>query len=308
MSNSSTSLKQNSLSDELSQDLLAWLDPTREVAEEKYRQIRAMLSEIFESRGCEHVEALVCETIVRAFEDLPRTDAYPADYKVIFRRAAKRVLRDYFNVWASTPQAFQRLLRWLDTDEEQAGRKYAQIHATLCRIFITHGFTDAEGLADQAITRVIKKLPGIEKDYKGNPALYFSGVAKIICKEQSRLKEIARKLSTDYEKQKESSNPLPLYGEEEDEEAYRKCYKSCLSKLKADERDLLLKYYLEEKGEKVRTRKDLASKLGITPINLRVRRHRAQSKLEKCISECLNLPVSDLKSSRFFKRHNDSMR
>ena len=306
MSTDSILGQQKSIGKDILQKLLAWLDPVHEEAEEKYKQIRIILSGIFLDNGCQQVDKLVDETILRAFEDLKAFDPYPEDHKIVFRRVAKGVLRDYLNIWASTPEAFHRLLSWLDADGEQAARKYGQIHSTLCRIFITHGFTDAEGLADKAISRVIKKLPKIEKDYEGDPALYFSGVAKIICKEQSRLNELTRKLSTDYAKDRESFQPPFVY--EDEENVYQKCLKECLSHLKPDERGLLLEYYLKEKGEKIKTRKDLASKMGITAINLRVRRHRVQTKLEECIRDCLKRSGTEWKPVKIFNPRKGSKR
>lgn len=77
-------------------------------------------------------------------------------------------------------EAFDQMLVWLDTDRERAGQKYEEIRYRLIKIFVCHGCIDPEGLADETIDRVIHKVPEIAPNYAGNPALYFSGVARYI--------------------------------------------------------------------------------------------------------------------------------
>src|ERR1700737_805227 len=94
---------------------------------------------------------------------------------------------------ADTP--FDDFVAWLDPDRDVAARKYETIRAGLIRIFVAKGFNDAEDLADEAITRVTKRLPEIRDSYVNEPARYFGGVARNLVKEAYRPKEIATDLS-----------------------------------------------------------------------------------------------------------------
>src|ERR687883_865457 len=71
--------------------------------------------------------------------------------------------------WTLTQESFDRLLAWLDPDREQAGKKYEEVRSRLVRGFSSHGCPVPEDLADEAINRVAKLLPEIEKTYVGEP-------------------------------------------------------------------------------------------------------------------------------------------
>jgi DNA-directed RNA polymerase specialized sigma24 family protein len=53
-----------------------------------------------------------------------------------------------------------------------------------------------------------------------------------------------------------------------------------MQNLSAQNRELIIKYYQGEKGNKIKNRKDLAESLGIPPNALRIRVHRIREKLE----------------------------
>ena len=61
----------------------------------------------------------------------------------------------------TTKEPFDALLEWLDPDRDKAGQRYEVIRAGLIRIFVAKGLSDAEHYTDEAIDRVIKKLPEI---------------------------------------------------------------------------------------------------------------------------------------------------
>ena len=79
--------------------------------------------------------------------------------------------------WELTPEAFDRLLLWLNPDRERAGRKYEEIRRKLITILSSRGCTCPEDLTDEAMNRVTRKVPEIIDNYVGDPALYFYGVA-----------------------------------------------------------------------------------------------------------------------------------
>jgi DNA-directed RNA polymerase specialized sigma24 family protein len=85
-------------------------------------------------------------------------------------------------------ETFEKLLRWLDTNRDKAGEKYEKIRTRLIRIFTCRGCGDVEDLADETINVVASKIDWLCENYKGDPALFFYGVAKNIYHEQFKKK------------------------------------------------------------------------------------------------------------------------
>jgi hypothetical protein len=275
------------LTREALEDLLAWLDSDRKQAEEKYRSIRAKLLETFESNVCNNPDILADEVVIRVTKRIPKLVYTEARANLLFEKAARKVSRNYLKYWATTKEAFDRLLRWLDPDQEQASIKYGRIHTALTAIFRRHGIADAESLADRTVERIVRKVPKLERTYVGDPQRYFAGVAKKICQEHTRLSEASRKAQAWYGRSIGPTGPPPDLTQDIDESKEHKCFYECLQSLKPDDHDLLLAYYQEEKGEKIRGRKELAESFKITAGNLRVRRHRIYASLVKCIDKCM---------------------
>src|SRR5262245_4900538 len=119
--------------------------------------------------------------------------------------------------WDTTQEAFERLLSWLDSDRDEAGRKYESIRQRLIRIFTCRGCGEAEDLADQTINRVTRKVEEIESSYLGNPALYFYGVAQKVHLEYLRLQH------------KRLPDPPAL--SDDDDEAEYECLDRCMQRL-----------------------------------------------------------------------------
>ena len=181
-----------------------------------------------------------------------------------------------------TQDKFDALLDWLDPDRSRAGARYEDIRQSLVRIFIWRGCGDPEGLADETIDRVTRKVQEIKTSYVGDPAPYFYSVAKrLIFEDQRRVKAHAplNELS--------DLSAMPSEDEGEDSEREYECLKSCMQQLSPDNRELVMSYYLKEKHDKIDHRKELARQLGIEINALRVRMYRLRSTLEACITRCL---------------------
>lgn len=171
------------------------------------------------------------------------------------------------------------MLAWLDSDRELAGQKYEEIRSGLIKIFVCQGCADPEGLADETINRVIRKVPEIALRYVGNPALYFSCVARYILLEyKSRMTQL-RILTPD--------PPSQIEEADEDFEQEYQCLDRCIEQLTPANRELILEYYGGEKQEMIENRKKLAERLGVTLNALRARANRIRSNLEKCVVNCL---------------------
>jgi RNA polymerase sigma factor (sigma-70 family) len=175
--------------------------------------------------------------------------------------------------WNLSQDDFDALLDWLDPDREQAGIKYEDIRKRLIKIFTGRGCADAEDLADETINRVTSRLSEIKKEFKGDPARYFFGVAN--------------KVSMEYMRRKPPQAPPPQPNDSDQVELEFRCLEHCIESLSEENRYLLLKYYGAEGRSKVDQRKQLAEELGIVPNALRIRAYRIRLGLQECVEKCL---------------------
>lgn len=175
------------------------------------------------------------------------------------------------------PNKFDKLLEWLDKDRDVAGQKYESIHLRLTKIFYARGCYLAEELADETIDRVTNKIDFLSHSYVGNPTLYFYGVAKKVFLEFTR-KPSAKELPI-HMAQKENTKDLL--------EEYDWHLTKSLRKLSPEETEFILEYYREDKEEKIKYRKQMARRLGITQQALRVRAFRIRKRLQVHFFDCL---------------------
>jgi RNA polymerase sigma factor (sigma-70 family) len=168
---------------------------------------------------------------------------------------------------------FDRLLKWLDPDRERAGIKYEEIRRRLIKLFICRSCIDAEELADETITRVIKKVAEIADSYVGEPIALFYG--------------FARNVFYEYLKSKPFVPPPPPPDPPEELEKMSGCLDECMEKLPPDNRKMVLSYYQEEKQAKIDYRKRLADELGINMNALRIKMYRIRASLQECLMECV---------------------
>ncbi len=177
----------------------------------------------------------------------------------------------------TTPkEPFDALLEWLDLDREKAGQRYEVIRAGLIRIFVSKGVSDAEYYTDEAIDRVMKRLPEIQATYVGDPARYFHGVARNIVMEAGRRKEIP----TDVLPQGHAPEPPKSDTSE--------CLTKCLQQLSREKQEFILDYHLYHGHEKVVHHREMASELEISEGALRTRAHHLRVNLEKCVLRCID--------------------
>lgn len=173
---------------------------------------------------------------------------------------------------APTQADFDALLSWLDNDRERAARRYEEIRSKLIRIFICRGSPIPEELADQTIDRVSHKTRELSASYKGDPALYFYGVARNVFRESLKKHPIP------------PPRPQPI---EEDSSRYD-CLDKCMQQLPPETRQLILSYYQDTGQAKIDHRRQLAQDLGIDVNALRIRTHRLRTRLQQCVNRCLD--------------------
>ena len=174
-----------------------------------------------------------------------------------------------------TKDPFDALLEWLDPDREKAGQRYEVIRTGLIRIFVSKGLSDAEHYTDEAIDRVVKRLPEIQSKYVGDPARYFHGVARNLVLEAGRRREVA-------------TDVLPLrITQEVVRSDTSECLSKCLKLLPADKQEFILDYHLYQGHAKVENHRQMADELSISEGALRTRAHHLRVSLEKCVLECI---------------------
>ncbi|MGH9956904.1 MAG: hypothetical protein ACREBC_07210 [Pyrinomonadaceae bacterium] len=180
--------------------------------------------------------------------------------------------------WVLTQESFDALLEWLHPQREQAGQKYEEIRRRLIKIFTCRRCYEPEELADETINRVSLKLEQIKREFTGDPARYFYGVANKVHLEYLRKKPVP---------------PIPATLEDSDQvEKEFECLERCMQTLPPDTRELVLQYYQDEKRAKIDHRKLLADQFGIAINALRIRAYRARAALQQCVQECLQQSVA----------------
>lgn len=181
-------------------------------------------------------------------------------------------------------ESFDEILAWLDLDREVAATIYVQLCQDLNKIFTWNRCLDPERLTDEAFDRVSKKVHHLRKTYKGDPRLYFYGIARNLIKEEAKkAKTYAALDGVDL-----PAKTNPITGESEDTaELESECLQSCLQQLSNEKRELILAYYAKDKQAKIEYRHELAQRFDISLATLRVRVHRIRCTLEECVKRCL---------------------
>jgi len=181
--------------------------------------------------------------------------------------------------WTLTGEAFDKLLARLDEDRERAGEKYEQLRLKLVKFFDYRGSLEPDEHADETLNRVTRKID--EGEAIENLQAYCYGTARLffldVLKERKKVPlEDAPELVQEADFDRESEADLQ----------YR-CFDGCLQKLPAENRELILGYYEDEKRDKIDKRKNLAERFGLELNALRIRTCRIRTKLEMCVADCV---------------------
>ena len=179
-----------------------------------------------------------------------------------------------------TPESFEKLLTWLDSNREEAAVEYENIRLRLIKFFICNGCGDrAEDLADETFDRFASRLDQgeVPEPFTGDKRLYFFAFARNI-----RLENFRKRLDV--------PPPPPVSPDttEDESECLIECLEECVKQLPREEdRSLAIDYYSCDKSTKIEHHKKLAKKLGLGLPGLRTRIHRIREALRPCIEECL---------------------
>jgi DNA-directed RNA polymerase specialized sigma24 family protein len=189
-----------------------------------------------------------------------------------------------------TREEFAKFLAALDPDRTRAAEKYEVLRRKLVKLFEYQKLIHIEELADETIDRLVKRL---ETEEIHNISLFAYGVARNICLEARRKKSKYISIQDHYN----SSEEL-CAGDPDPEESIitelgnaqtLECLTKCLRSLPLGYHELIIEYYQGEKQVRIKRRKDLARKRGITIEALRCEANKVRDKLRCCVNRCLNV-------------------
>lgn len=181
-----------------------------------------------------------------------------------------------------TKENFDALLKWFDKDPDRAGSKYEEIRAGLIRFFTFKGCGEPESLADETINRVAVKFTSLDTDNPNKHITYFYGFASKIYLEYRR--QVVEK-TVPFEPLVHDRATAVSTGTG-DREGDSQCLDSCLSTLSFSDRKITIQYFQKEKSEKIRNRRELAEREGLTVGALHVKIHRIKGNLRRCVEKC----------------------
>jgi DNA-directed RNA polymerase specialized sigma24 family protein len=180
--------------------------------------------------------------------------------------------------WQLTAPALAKLLASLTPDPEQAGARYEAVRLALVKFFDWQGAALAEDLADETLNRVARKLD--EGETLRDVPTFCHGVARLVLLEYRRT-SVQRQVDI------EEITPVAAPTEIDEPDERRACLDGCLSELPVESRQLILRYYRDDRQQKIDARAALAAQLGL-PLNaLRSRAQRIRDRLEQCVKRCV---------------------
>ena len=169
-------------------------------------------------------------------------------------------------------EAFNKLLAWLDADRDKAAEKYVRICSRIVRTYAAKGCWESEDIADETVNVIATRIDELIATYRGDPALYFYGVAKNIYKEWIKKNKVP---------------PKPPVIDNSEIERRCHCLENCLKELDPVDAEMVVRYYEGEKRGRIANRKKMAEELGISVNALRIRICHLLTRLRPFIEACL---------------------
>jgi RNA polymerase sigma factor (sigma-70 family) len=194
-----------------------------------------------------------------------------------------------------TPESWDDLYDFLDPgrrgkpDADRnalAEARCVEIRRKLVCFFSARGCTEPEDLAVDTLLRVAVKCREVDSRGYADCTGYFYGVAKNV------LHEWQRRSSADVagrESLRAELLRLHLPGAHSwaEPELVHRYLEMCLAALAAQARQLILSYYLEDRGAKIEHHRALAGETGKSVNSLRIEVHRLRKALRECLFERL---------------------
>ena len=176
---------------------------------------------------------------------------------------------------------FERLVERLDAaDRDIAGHGFEQLRRRLVRFFEYRGCAFPDDHADETLSRVARKLDAGEVIQ--DVATYVIGVARMVSREAA--KAATKHASIESAPEREAAVAEP--GGNDEHERLLACLRACLHRLTGDDRDLIVRYYQDDKQTKISNRRQMAAELRVEMNALRLRAFRIRAGLESCVQDC----------------------
>lgn len=181
---------------------------------------------------------------------------------------------------SAPPEAFDALLDALATEPDGAARAYERLRERLVALLRVYVPAEADALADVVLDRLARRIAeGVAID---DLRAYALGIARLVVKE-------AR--ARDRRRHEAEADPTFAATEPDDDrdalDAAVAALRVCLAQLDVASRTLILAYYGDDGGVRIRARQRLAAQLGSTLNALRNRALRLRSRLEDCLKRRL---------------------
>lgn len=181
-----------------------------------------------------------------------------------------------------TADQFEALLHRLGPDRDRAGIQYEQLRQRLLSLFTYRRCQNPEDLVDETLDRVARRLLEIAPErISSDPGPFVFGVAWNIVRESFKQQ---RTVAMPDRWEPADSHESDDAEAEKDRE--HECLDRCLGRLRQDDRELVLRYFQEERRAKIRQRSILAQELAVSANALRLRVHRITTSLRSCVAHC----------------------
>jgi DNA-directed RNA polymerase specialized sigma24 family protein len=184
--------------------------------------------------------------------------------------------------WVAAPGDLTTLVAWLagNGPGDRAGESYIAMHGRLSSYFARKGCRAPEELADETLSRVVRRLHEEEAEIDVPPAQYCYIVARFVFLEHLRSPDHhAVALVRDVPER-------PHAPDGEAEERLLTCLDDCLGQLDPDDRALILEYYSGAQPDRIIIRRKLAARLGLSANAMGIRACRLRERLRTCVSRC----------------------
>lgn len=179
--------------------------------------------------------------------------------------------------------SFDKFLKLLDTDRNEAGIKYENLRRRLIKFFEWRNCEIPEELSDTVFDRILRKIS--EGEEIQNVTAYSATIAQFVFKEYLRSNERQNQLIEDApEIQNIKANEQNL----EDERSSRRlaCFDKCLKEFSEENRKFIIAYYDTDEPTMINSRKRLAEEMNSSLNTLRIKACRLKAKLEDCTVNC----------------------
>lgn len=183
--------------------------------------------------------------------------------------------------------AFEKFLTYLTLDREQAWERYDHLRNAAVRYSISQRAPDPYSCADEVLRILQKRIA--EGEEIEHIEFYIIGITRNVLRRDSERRNKREVELPERESENVHSvatSPLKILEEKDEVKRRKKCLTMCLRDLPAPERALLEEHGLGNEHHKTE-RTSLAARLGITPVNLRVKVFRIKEKLKRCLASCL---------------------